>query len=224
MCGRYTLTVSKEELAAAFPLPKAPGELPARYNVAPTQHVAVIANREPRKVEFFHWGLIPFWAKDPKIGNRMINARSETLAEKPSFRNAYRKRRCLVLADGFFEWTKTGGRKSPLYVRLKSGAPFAFAGLWERWTAPDGSEVPSCTIVTTRSNALIAEFHERMPVILRPEEYERWLDPGERDPDELDGLLVPFPAELLEIHPVSRIVNDPSNDVPECVEPVRPPR
>ncbi|MDX1624575.1 MAG: SOS response-associated peptidase [Gemmatimonadota bacterium] len=223
MCGRYTLTVGREDLAAAFPLDEAPGEIPERYNVAPTQHVAVIANRKPRRVEFFHWGLIPFWADDPKIGNRMINARAETLAEKPSFRNAFRRRRCLVLADGFYEWTKRGGKKWPLYLRMKSGEPFAFAGLWERWSGPGGEEVESCTIVTTEANDLVAGFHDRMPVILRPGDYEAWLDPEERDPEELSRLLAPFPSELLEVRPVGRVVNDPSNDRPECVEPIEPP-
>lgn len=231
MCGRFTLTIAREDLRAAFPFAAdpladassagAPAGLPARWNIAPTQHVAVIANREAPRLEFFHWGLIPSWAADPRIGNRLINARSETLAEKPSFRTAFRKRRCLILADGFYEWAQEGGRKAPMYIRLKSGAPFAFAGLWEIWRAPDGTEVCSCAIVTRAAEEPIAAFHARMPVILTAERYTAWLDPAPREPAELAPLLAPLPAGLLEVYPVSRLVNSPAHDVPGCIEPLR---
>jgi putative SOS response-associated peptidase YedK len=183
--------------------------------------VPVVANNGDQQIEFFRWGLIPFWAEDPAIGNRMINARSETLAEKPSFRAAYRRRRCLVLADGFYEWRKEPGSRSktPYLVRMASGEPFAFAGLWEAWR-PDDTPVLSCTIITTRPNELVAPIHNRMPVILPREAYDLWLDPGEKRPAELDPLLGPYPAAEMTAYPVSRIVNNPQNDVPEVVEPV----
>ena len=174
-----------------------------RYNIAPTQDVAVVANTLPdtgqepavKQIEFFHWGLIPSWAKDPKIGNRMINARSETLVEKPSFRNAYKRRRCLVLADGYYEWQKIPGEKTkqPVYIRLKSQKPFAFAGLWEVWKGKGMDEpLRSCTIITCPPNAVLAEIHHRMPVILPAEVYGAWLAPDEQSADTLQPLLVPY--------------------------------
>lgn len=222
MCGRYTLTVDPAQLQEAFPFIEAPEELPPRFNIAPTQPVAVIPNTGENRLEFFNWGLIPSWAKDPSIGSRLINARAETLAEKPSFRTAFRRRRCLVLADGFYEWKQEPGSraKTPMYVRLNSGAPFAFAGLWESWNSPDGSEILSCTIITTRPNPLISGIHNRMPVILPKGGYDRWLDPSERKPDELMDLLQPYPDRELEAYPVSKLVNSPQNDVPECIMPL----
>lgn len=222
MCGRFTLFVDPKDLMEMFPGFDVPAEWVPHYNVAPTQPVAVIANNGQSKIEFFRWGLIPFWAKDPKIGNRMINARAETLAEKPSFRTAYRRRRCLVLADGFYEWRKEPGRttKTPMYIRLTSGEPFAFAGLWEAWRAPDDQTILSCTIITTTPNELVKEIHNRMPVILDPEAYDLWLDPAERQTDELDEWLRPYPAEQMLAYPVSTFVNSPANDTPECVVPM----
>jgi putative SOS response-associated peptidase YedK len=219
MCGRYTLA-NTQKVAEAFAQFDIPANLPPRYNIAPSQPIAVVANNGQHKVEFFQWGLIPSWAKDPKIGNQMINARSETLAEKPSFKNAYKRRRCLVLADGFYEWKKEeDGAKTPMYIRLASGDPFAFAGLWEIWqTAEDA--VLSCTIITTNPNELMAQIHNRMPVILAPDAYEQWLDPAERSPDQLNGLLRPYPAELMTAYPVSRLVNSPQNDTPALIEPL----
>lgn len=229
MCGRFTLAVDPADLMETLPgfaLP-AERELSPRYNIAPTQEIAVVPNTGRNQIEFFRWGLVPSWAKDPKIGNRMINARSETLAEKPSFRAAFRRRRCLILADGFFEWRKeTAKAKTPLYVHLKSGKPFAFAGLWEVWS-PQGktslSEAPllSCTIITTTPNSLLEPIHNRMPVILDPDSYDFWLDPREQSPNELTGLLRPCPAEQMIAYPVSTIVNSPKNDSPACVAPVR---
>lgn len=222
MCGRFTLTLSVRQLELAFPWLSIPTELGPRYNIAPTQAVAVVPNDGKNQLDLFRWGLIPFWAKDPGIGNRMINARSETLAEKPSFRTAFRRRRCLVLADGFFEWrSDTGNRtKTPIYIRLKSGAPFAFAGLWESWHSPDGSVLPSCTIITIRPNELLAPIHNRMPVILSPEDYQLWLSPEEHSPDQLGPLLKSFPADEMTAYPVSRLVNNPRYDSADCVIPV----
>ena len=193
--------------------------------------MAVVANTLPdtglepevKQIELFHWGLIPSWAKDPKIGNRMINARSETLAEKPSFRNAYKRRRCLVLADGYYEWQKIPGEKSkqPVYIRLKSQKPFAFAGLWEVWKGTGMDEpLRSCTIITCPLNAVLAEIHHRMPVILPAEVYETWLAPDEQSSEVLQPLLVPYADEEMEAYPVSRFVNRSANNSPECIAPV----
>ena len=168
-------------------------------------------------MEMLKWGLIPSWADDPGIGARMINARSETVAEKPSFRRAFKERRCLIPADGFYEWQRTSGGKQPYYLRTKSGRPFAFAGLWESWDG-DGSEIHSCTILTTDANDLVGEVHHRMPVILPPGDYELWLDPDVREPGELLPLLAPYPANDMEVYQVSRRVNRPSNNDPDCVE------
>ena len=221
MCGRFTLTVDPADLREAFPQFTIPDEITPRYNIAPTQPVAVVPNTGENRLDFYVWGLIPSWAKDPAIGNRLINARSETLAEKPSFRSALRRRRCLILADGFYEWrANEGGKgKTPMFVRMKSGQPFAFAGLWEVWSPPDGSEVRSCTIITTQPNSLMVPIHNRMPVILPPTVYTRWLDPAEAAPQNLSPLLVPYDASQMEAYPVSRLVNSPDNDVPDCIRP-----
>jgi len=164
--------------------------------------------------------LIPSWAKDPVIGSRMINARAESLAEKPSFRSAFRRRRCLVLADGFYEWRKDGARKTPMYIKLASGRPFAFAGLWENWFSPDGSNILSCTIITTQPNTLMEPIHNRMPVILPPEAYPVWLSPSEQDPARLSALLSPYPPAQMTAFPVSTLVNSPANDSPGCIIPL----
>ena len=221
MCGRFTLTVDPADLQDAFPGFAVPAEMAPRYNIAPSQPVAVIANNAKNEIEFFKWGLIPSWAKDPKIGNRMINARAESLAEKPSFRTAYKKRRCLILADGFYEWRKEPGRKTktPMYIRRKDGAPFAFAGLWEAWRASDDKPILSCTIITTTPNSLVEKIHDRMPVILKPEAYEGWLSPAEQKPESLSELLKPYPASPMTTYPVSKLVNSPRVDSPECILP-----
>ena len=230
MCGRFTLASDAEALHQTFFDFGMPMDLSPRYNIAPTQEVAVIANTLPDtgehpetgQVEFFHWGLIPSWAKDPKIGNRMINARSETLSEKPSFRNAYKRRRCLILADGYYEWKQIPGDRSkqPVYIRLKSQKPFALAGLWEVWQA-DGMDEPlrSCTIITCPPNAFLEEIHHRMPVILPQDAYAEWLAPTQQSTDTLQPLLVPYRDEEMEAYPVSRFVNRPTNDSLECIAP-----
>lgn len=224
MCGRFTLAVDPAELQDAFPWVSIPGSqhLTPRYNVAPTQPVAVVANDGRNTLDFFLWGLIPSWAKDPEIGSRMINARAETLAEKPSFRAAFRRRRCLILADGFYEWklSPEGKSKIPMRITLVTGKPFALAGLWELWNAPDGSRINSCTIITTEPNSLMAHIHNRMPVILPETDYGQWLDPAEQRPKTLQPLLRPYDPALMKAYPVSRLVNKPDNDTPACIQPV----
>ena len=220
MCGRFSLWLNLTDLVEAFPDFIFPNEMPQRFNVAPTQNVAVVPNNTENHVEFFQWGLVPFWAKDPGIGNRMINARAETVADKPAYRAAYRRRRCLILADGFYEWRKepNSKTKTPMYIQLASKKPFAFAGLWEIWR-PDDTPLLSCTIITTTPNELVAPIHNRMPVILPPEAYDRWLDPAEHKPGAFDDLLVPYPADQMTAYPVSRLVNNPRNDIPDCIVP-----
>lgn len=218
MCGRYTLRTPVDTLAEQFDLDEYPSTLTASYNIAPTQEVAtVVEEDDKRKLEMFHWGLIPSWAKDPQIGNRMINARAETVHEKPSFRSAFKARRCLILADGFYEWQKTHNGKQPFYIHMKDGSPFAFAGLWETWK--NGEELRSCAIITTDANDLMNEIHHRMPVVLHPENYGVWLDPDFDETDPLKDLLKPFPSEEMEAYMVSRRVNKPSNNEPSVVEP-----
>lgn len=221
MCGRFTLTVDPGQLQDAFPWVEFPEDISQRFNIAPSQPVAVIANDGLNRVDFFNWGLIPFWAKDPKIGNRMINARAETIAEKPSFRGSFKYKRCLVLADGFYEWRKEPGSKTktPMYLRLKDQKPFAFAGLWDNWHSKDGSEIRTCTIITTEPNMLVKDIHNRMPVILPQNVYQDWLQEGENDQTLLKSFLKPYPAEEMEAFAVSRHVNSPHNDSPECILP-----
>jgi putative SOS response-associated peptidase YedK len=196
-----------------------------RFNVAPTQAIPVIANNHPERLEMFHWGLVPSWAKDLSIGNRMINARAETLADKPAFRTALRRRRCLVPADGFYEWRKEadGKTKTPMYIQLKGHRPFAFAGLWDVWHSPDGSVLPSCTIITTQPNELMAGIHDRMPAILQESDYARWLCPDEQEPAEMSTLLQPYPADQMQVFAVSRDVNSPKNEGPNLITPVEVP-
>ena len=222
MCGRFTLTIDPYHLQEAFPWAVIPNDLSPRYNIAPSQMVAVIPNTGDNKVSMYKWGLIPSWSKDPSIGDRMINARAESLAEKPSFRNAYRRRRCLILADGFYEWKQNPGMKSkqPIYIRLKDDQPFAFAGLWELWNSPDGSEIRSCTIITTQPNALLEPIHNRMPVILPPDAYKLWNAPDDRQPAQLNDLLVSYPADEMIAFPISKMVNSPDYDAPDVIKPV----
>ncbi len=222
MCGRFTLTVDTAQLQNAFPWADVGEGIQPRYNIAPSQPIAVIPNDGKNKLEYFVWGLVPSWAKDPEIGNRLINARAESLAEKPSFRSAYRRRRCLVLSNGFYEWQAEPGRKTkiPMYIHLKSGKPFAFAGLWESWNSPDGSNILSATIITTTPNALMETIHTRMPVILPEEAYTQWLATGDQQPEYLNHLLAPYPEEQMEAYPVSRMVNSPEYDLPELITPL----
>lgn len=218
MCGRYTLTTSAEGLAVEFDLAEVPRDLEPRYNIAPGGPVAAILNRDgERRLEMVQWGLIPSWAKDPTIGRRLINARAETAAQKPSFRAALRRRRCLIPADGFYEWMGVKAARTPMYIRMKSAAPFAFAGLWESWRGADAAPTLSCAILTTEPNELMARIHNRMPVILPREAYATWLDPSLRDPADLTALMQPLPDGAMEACEVSRLVNQPTNDRPECI-------
>ncbi|MBA4495576.1 SOS response-associated peptidase [Paenactinomyces guangxiensis] len=217
MCGRFTLFTEPGTLQERFEFEV--NELKPRYNIAPTQPVLAVMGGEQRKGTLLRWGLIPFWSKDTKIGNRMINARSETVHEKPSFKRLLKRQRCLILSSGFYEWKKTGNGKQPCFIRLASGEPFAFAGLWDHWKQGD-KEITSCTIITTIPNDLMKPIHHRMPAILRPEDEAAWLDPGLEEPNVLRSLLNPYPAEEMAAYPVSNLVNSPKNDIPECILPI----
>jgi putative SOS response-associated peptidase YedK len=222
MCGRFTLATPEQDLVVQFNLPEIP-DLRPRYNIAPTQPVAAVrvpADGDHRELVMLHWGLIPFWAKDSGLGARLINARSETVAEKPAFRTAFRRRRCLVPADGFYEWQKENGTKRPFFVHLQDGRAFAFAGLWERWQDKDGSVIESCTLLTTKPNEVIQPLHNRMPVIIGPRDYALWLDPETQDVDPLRPLLRPYPPAEMQAYPVSRYVNSPRNEGPDCILPL----
>ena len=224
MCGRYTL-VNLARLTDLFPwITEPPTDVVARYNIAPTQPILAVANDRADQYDHFFWGLVPPWAKDVSIGNKMINARGETLAERSAFRKAYQRRRCLVPADGFYEWklNPDGKTKQPMYVRAKAGKPFALAGLWEHWQDPNGNELRSATIITTRANALMATLHDRMPVMLHEKDFRRWLDPADRMPDELNDLIAPYPAEAMEVWPVSKLVNSPRNEGPDLIQKIEP--
>jgi putative SOS response-associated peptidase YedK len=220
MCGRYTLTVTPEQLMERFHLTSADFVTTPRYNIAPTQPVAVVYDESPRTLSAARWGLIPAWAKDAGIASRLINARAETLREKPAFRTLFRKRRCLVLADSFYEWRKNpDGTKTPMRVMLASGEPFALAGLWDIWKTPEGDRLRTCTIITTAPNELIAPLHNRMAVLL-PREYEAaWLSHDGEDLAFLHSLLRPFPAEHMRAYAVSPRVNSVRHDDPSLIEP-----
>ncbi|WP_201001115.1 SOS response-associated peptidase [Paenibacillus glycanilyticus] len=225
MCGRYTITVSLEELMIRYMIgeTKVPYHRP-KYNVAPGQQVLAIINDGQRnRLGELQWGLVPPWADDPKIGNKMLNARSETAAEKPAFKTPLRRKRCLIPADGFYEWKKTDGGKQPMRIVRKDRSIFSMAGLYESWLAPDGTTtVSTCTIMTTSPNELMAPIHDRMPVILRQEDEPFWLDRTVQDPQALQRLFLPYAAEELEAYPVSSAVGSVKNDTAECIEPVNP--
>jgi putative SOS response-associated peptidase YedK len=209
------------ELASLFKLPAAP-DLTDRYNIAPTQPIAVVRATEEgdgHELAILRWGLIPAWAKEPGSVPLLINARAETAATKPAFRAALRRRRCLVPADGFYEWQRLGNQKQPFHMRRQDGQPFALAGLWERWEGPDGC-IDSCALLTTTANELMSPIHDRMPVILDPPQFDLWLDPALQDVDLLQGLLRPYPAELMIAYPVPTRVNNARNDDPQCVLPL----
>jgi putative SOS response-associated peptidase YedK len=222
MCGRITLRNTGETVAETFDLPKVPDLLP-RFNIAPGEPVAVVRQKPEgggRELAFLRWGLIPAWADDPSIGDHLANARSETAATKPSFCHAFRSRRCLVVSDGFYEWQRTDGRKQPYFIGLKSDRPFGLAGLSERWEN-QGQPVETCTILTTDANELMQPIHERMPVMVPPDQYGLWLDPQCKDTSKLVNLLLPFPAKGMVAYRVSPLVNDPKHDVPQCVKAIR---
>jgi len=222
MCGRFTLTVDPAELQDSFGGAIFPAKFAPRFNIAPSQPILAVPNDGAKTADFFIWGLIPMWAKDPSIGNRLINARGETVAEKPSFRGSFKYKRCLILADGFYEWKANPGQKTktPYFIHMKDRKPFAFAGLWDSWEGPDGSNIKTCTIITTEPNELMQPIHNRMPVILHPRNYEKWLDTSPQTPENLLPLIQSFPADDMSAHPVSTLVNKPSNDSAELVVPV----
>jgi putative SOS response-associated peptidase YedK len=220
MCGRFTLHTDLSQIQKAFQLDHVALESEPSYNVAPTQSVLAVVRRDGENVlTRMRWGLVPSWAKDMSIGSKMINARAETLAEKPAFKRLLKSRRCLVVADGFYEWRKNGTQKIPMYIRLKSGGPFGFAGLYDTWRSPDAETIVSCTIITGAPNELVAPIHDRMPVILPKQAYAEWLDPANGDPVRLLALLTPYPPRDMEAFAVSRLVNAPANNSPECIAP-----
>jgi putative SOS response-associated peptidase YedK len=224
VCGRFTLSADPEALRDEFGPLDLPEGLGPRYNIAPTQPVAVITNREPTRARLHHFGLVPHWAKDRSVSHRMINARRETLAQKPAFRDPFRARRCLVLADGFYEWQRVDGGKQPHLVRLRSRRPFGFAGLWALWTGSDGVALPSCTIITAPAAGCVTEVHHRMPVIVPRAQRSAWLHPNPQDPAVLDPLLDATPVSELELLPVGTHVNSPAHEGPECIAPAGPAR
>ena len=223
MCGRFTLHSRLNLLLQQFAIEAGP-ELNPRYNIAPTQQVSVVRNTNAtRELVPLRWGLVPFWAKDSKIGNRMINARAETVASNPSFRNAFQSRRCLVPADGYFEWQRPGNHKQPFYIRMEDGRPFAMAGLWERWHADQADSLETFAIITTESNSMTHDIHDRMPVILSPDAYEVWLDPEFTGKEALESFLRPYESDEMVAEPVSTLVNSPRNDDAECIRAVADP-
>jgi putative SOS response-associated peptidase YedK len=219
MCGRYTLTSAPEAIRALFRYAEQPN-FPPRYNIAPSQPIGIVRLVEgERHFALVRWGLLPSWVKDPKAFTLLINARGESAAEKPAFRAAMKRRRCLIPADGFYEWKATGERKVPYYVRAKSGRPLAFAGLWETWMGPNGEELESATIVTTRANRTLSAIHDRMPVIVAPEAFDLWLNTAAVDAKTAAALIAPAPEGLLEAYAISTAVNRVANDNPKLLEP-----
>ncbi len=223
MCGRFVMVSPSYVISEVFCLKEEPQDLLPSYNITPGQSVYAVLRDErnvTNRLARFRWGLVPSWAKDPSVGNRMINARAESVAERPSFKEAFRDRRCLVVADGFYEWQKTGRTKTPFFVRLKSGRPFGMAGLYETWVSPAGKILRTCTIITTRANDLLSPIHDRMPAIVLREKQAPWLDRSVRDKKDLIDILKPFPPEEMDAYRVSGAVNSPLNDNPELILPV----
>ncbi len=217
MCGRFSLDTSATTLAAQFGLFEVPAWTP-RYNIAPTHDVAIVTNDGKKRLTLCKWGYIPSWSKDPAIGNKMINARAESVADKPSFRLAFRSKRVLVTADGFYEWRKQDKIKIPVYVHLKSRKPFGFAGLLSVWTSPEGKHICTCTIITTNANKLLEPVHDRMPVIIHKVDEDLWLGPSNQDKDKLMSLLRPYESEEMDYYSVSTLVNSPSHNSPDCIK------
>ena len=220
MCGRFTLNTPAQIIAEFFKLSEVP-DIKPRYNIAPTQSIATVkvdSEKIERQFQFMRWGLIPSWAKDMKIGSHTINARSETVAEKPAFRSAIKHRRCLIIADGFYEWQPQGKKKQPYYFTMANGEPFAFAGLWENWESPEAENIVSCSIITTAANSTVQPVHDRMPVILPQGNWEQWLDPSVDKAQEVLPLLQPYDPAAMKANAVSTIVNSPTRDSPECIQ------
>ncbi len=217
MCGRFSLTSPWELLKERFDVNIPENDYRLRYNAAPGQDLWVIPGETPNEAQLFHWGLVPFWAKDPKIGNRMINARAETVAEKPAFRIPFKKHRCLVLADGFYEWDKKGVKRLPYRVVIKDEQPFALAGICDYWKDEKGKEIKSFSIITTDANQIISKIHDRMPVILLPKDEKVWLDP-DLNIIKAMKMLRPYPAKEMKMYQVSTLVNNPKNDLPQVIK------
>jgi len=222
MCGRFIQISNPEKIRIGFSEiifdSATEDDFTPRYNISPSQEILTILNHEKPEMIFTRWGLIPFWAKDGKIGSRMFNARAETLHEKPSFRDALIKKRCIIPADGFYEWKKSGKAKTPNFIHMKDGKPFALAGLWDRWIdRATGNSIASSTIITTTPNSLIEDIHDRMPAILRPEHYALWLSPSRQPAQTLMNCLMPAPADAMIAYEVSPMVNNPANNSPECI-------
>lgn len=222
MCGRFYLDVSREQLQAHYGLSAVPDDLKPRYNIAPSQDILAVreARDHERELVRLHWGLIPAWAKEEKTHYSMINARAETVASKPAYRNAFRRRRCLIPANGFYEWRQEGKFKQPYAIERKDHGLFSMAGLWEHWEGNDDKVIESCSIIVTDANDLLKPIHDRMPAIIPPDEYERWLDPECQEPEQLLELLRPYPADAMRAYPVSRRVNNPAIDEPSLLEPL----
>lgn len=221
MCGRFVLTADPDQIQSAFKLEEVNTAIEPNYNVAPTQNVVTVVQRDGRNVlEAMRWGLIPVWAKEIGIGSRMINARAESVADKPTFKRPLKSRRCLIIADGFYEWSKQGPVKTPMFIQCKAKGPFGFAGLYDTWKSPEGERLTSCAIITTAANELMKPIHDRMPVILPKTAYKRWLDPANQDVDELVALLKPYPSGKMRAYPVSTLVNSTRNNSPELIRPV----
>ena len=221
MCGRFTLHTDLEQIQQVFKIDETAAEPQPSYNIAPTQPVLSVLRRDGKTtlVEM-RWGLIPFWAKDPSIGSRMINARAESLSAKTSFKRPFKSQRCLIVSDGFYEWRKDGTQKVPMFIHLKSGEPFGFAGLYDTWKSPEGEVWTTCTIITGEPNALVKPIHDRMPVIIPGKQQAAWLDPANQDTAKLSKLLVPYPAGEMQAYPVSRLVNSVQNNSPQLIEPL----
>ena len=222
MCGRFVRKLYAETIADEFDVDEVEAELAPSYNVAPSQQVAVVVIGEKKRLVAMKWGLIPAWSDDPSIGNRLINARAETVAEKPSFREAFMRQRCLVIADGFYEWQKHGRSRQPYFIHLRGERPFGFAGLYDLWTSPEGELIKTCTIITTEPNEIMRTLHDRMPVILPKQFEDVWLDPYNADHASLIQMLAPYSNNEMGMHTVSPLVNSTANDSPECIAPAAP--
>ena len=220
MCGRFVRSSSVASIAEEFNVGQASLEMAPSYNISPTRDVIILNHTGRRQLVKCRWGFVPSGARDVSVGSRMINARAETVISKPAFSAAFRKQRCLVIADGFYEWIKSGNRRVPVYIRLRSGKPFGFAGLYNPWTSPEGKRICTCAIITTASNELLARVHDRMPAIIPKDKQDLWLNPGEFAPDILSGLLQPYPLEKMEMHEVSSKVNFSKYDYPDAIKPV----
>jgi len=224
MCGRFTIVFDSNQLMHRFGIEEIPFDWREIYNVAPGQKIpAIIENKGERRIGQLKWGLVPFWSKDEKVGYKMINAKSETLQDRPAFKNLFARKRCIIPADGFYEWKKIGKEKQPMRIMMKTGEPFALAGLYDTWTNPEGVKLHTCTIITTKPNEVVKDIHDRMPVILRKQDEQLWLDREKFDADLLQSLLVPYDHDQMRAYPVPSMVGSPKNNIPECIQEIANP-